>query len=54
MNLRKENITIEELRSCPEFEGISEDMAQKMLGSLNMFCDILSAKCLDDMKGKEW
>ncbi|HEY1047529.1 MAG TPA: hypothetical protein VGF79_13875 [Bacteroidia bacterium] len=52
--MRKENITLEDLRSCPEFEGMSEEMAQKMLSSLNMFCDILSAKCLDEFTGKEW
>ena len=53
MNLRKENITLEELRSCPEFEGISDEMAQNMLSSINMFCDILSLKYLDELKGRE-
>jgi hypothetical protein len=51
--LRKENITLEELRSCPEFEGISDEMAQKMLSSIHMFCDILSLKYLDELKGRE-
>jgi hypothetical protein len=52
--LRKENITLEELRSCPEFEKMPDELAQKMLSSLNMFCDILSAKHLDELRGKEW
>lgn len=52
--MRKENITLEELRSCPEFEGMPDEMAQKMLSSLSMICDILSAKCLDELRGKEW
>ncbi len=54
MNLRKENITLEELRSCPEFEGISDEMAQKMLSSINIFCNILSTKYLDELKGNDW
>jgi hypothetical protein len=37
-----EHITIEELRQCPEFVLISEEMAQNMLSSICDFCNLIA------------
>jgi hypothetical protein len=42
LNEKFSHITIEELRNCPEFEHLTEEMAQKMLISIEQFCLILS------------
>jgi hypothetical protein len=42
LNEKFSHITIEELRNCPEFEHLTEEMAQKMLISIEQYCSILS------------
>ena len=53
MNFTKENITLEELKLCPEFEGLSQEMAEKMLDYINEFCAILASKCLEGINASE-
>jgi len=40
--LKKPHITLNQLKSCPEFSGLSDEMAQKMLDSIGEFCFLVS------------
>ena len=53
LNFTKENITLEELKLCPEFEGLSQEMAEKMLDYIHQFCNILASRCLEGIKASD-